>query len=60
MQITVLSAEDVVNNLTSNIEVSSDEDQTTEVLNVIRDVLGNVTNLITSGNFSATEDVRQQ
>lgn len=47
----------VVNNLTSTVEMGSEEDQNTKILEVINDVLDRVTDLIDTVNFTANENV---
>ena len=56
--VTADTAVEVVNDLTSTVGEGSDEDQNTENLEVINEVLSTVTELIGTGNFTANEDVR--
>ena len=48
----------VVSNLTSIIEVGTEEDQNAENLGVINNILSSVTKLIGTGNFTASKEVR--
>ena len=48
---------DVVDELTSSVEDGSEEDQTTDNLNIIAGVLNDVTGLINSGDFLANLEV---
>ena len=56
--VTADTAVEVVSDLTSTVGEGSDEDQNTENLEVINEVLSTVTELIGTGNFTANEDVR--
>ena len=47
----------VVSNLTSIIKGGSAEDQIPENLEVINNILSSVTNLIGTGNFTASKEV---
>ena len=47
----------VVSNLTSIIAVGTEEDQIPENLEVINNILSSVTNLIGTGNFTASKEV---
>ena len=55
--VTADTAVEVVGDLTSTVGEGSDEDQNTENLEVISDVLNSVTGLISTGNFTANENV---
>ena len=48
---------EVVDELSSSVEVGSEEDQTTDNLNIIAGVLNDVTGLINSGDFFANLEV---
>ena len=55
--VTADTAVEVVGDLTSTVGEGSDEDQNTENLEVINEVLNSVTDLISTGNFTANEHV---
>lgn len=53
---TALTAVEVVDKLTSSVEVGSEEDQNTENLDIIADVLSEVITLINVGDFTANQE----
>ena len=57
---TAESASELVQNITSALGSTNEEDQTTDNLNLVTNVLEDVVGLLNQGNFTIDEDVRNK
>ena len=58
--VTAESASELVQNITSALGSTNEEDQTTDNLNLVTNVLEDVVGLLNQGNFTIDEDVRNK